>query len=102
NKMSWVLCGVGFLINISTASVVAGGLDEGRKDYQRFCQSCHGNNGSGKVGRAPDFRRPGALLKTDRELVARIEKGKKLCPSFKGILAEEKITNVIRYLRTFR
>ena len=48
----------------------------------------------------PDFNRPGSLLQSDKSLLTRIQSGKNACPAYRGILTEQKIFDVIAYIRS--
>ena len=51
---------------------------------------------------APDFTRPGALLKPDSVLMFEIKKGRNAMPAYNGLLKDRDILDVIAFLRTLR
>ena len=48
----------------------------------------------------PYFSRGEGLMKNDIQLKQRILDGKYSCPSYRGLLSERKILDIITYLRT--
>jgi len=85
-----------FFSNISLAS----NTSNGQKIYQLHCAMCHGVNGKSVMAGAADFSRGEGLFQSDHRLLERIQSGKKACPAYRGILTEQKIFDVIAYLRT--
>ena len=83
-----------------TGPAGASDINNGRSVYQKHCATCHGNNGQPNMAGAADFSRGQGLKKSDRDLVKRIEKGKLACPSYRGILSQQEILDVIAYTRT--
>ena len=78
----------------------AADVNLGSQIYQQHCLMCHGNDGSGSMAGAPDFRRGEGLLQPDPALLARIKRGKNACPAYFGILDEQEILDLIAYIRT--
>ena len=85
-----------FFSNTSLAS----NTSNGQKIYQLHCAMCHGVNGKSVMAGAADFSRGEGLFQSDHRLLERIQSGKKACPAYRGILTEQKIFDVIAYLRT--
>lgn len=81
--------------------VNASDINIGQSVYQRHCVSCHGINGSPNMAAAPDFKRGQGLMQSDQALHKRIQNGKYACPAYRGILDDQKILDVIAYIRTF-
>jgi cytochrome c6 len=73
---------------------------EGQKLYKVQCVICHDRNGQGMTPDMPDFRRGEGLFSSDRQLVKQIENGKNACPPFMGVIEQQKILDIISYLRT--
>ena len=72
----------------------------GKKIYQLHCVMCHGVNGKSVMAGAADFNRGEGLFQSDHGLLKRIQSGKNACPAYRGILTEQKIFDVIAYIRT--
>ncbi|MBF0126228.1 MAG: cytochrome c [Magnetococcales bacterium] len=91
---------------LTSGSALAGNPFAGEKIYARHCQSCHGPKGRGLMAGTPDFSWRGVATNglgvPDGELVERILQGRRICPGFRGILAEGDVMNVITHLRTLR
>lgn len=85
-----VLCGSAF-----AADPIKGG-----ETYRLHCVMCHGENGRRVMPNAPDFSRGEGTLQSDMALLRRIEAGKHACPSYRGILQQQDILDVIAYIRT--
>lgn len=83
-----------------TSGTQASDINKGRESYQRHCLMCHGENGSARMAGAPDFNRGQGLRQSDHALLARIEKGNKACPAYRGIMNQQEIFDVIAYIRT--
>jgi len=90
------------------ASNIAGDARRGRSVFKSTCISCHGPNGSGngilaRLIDAPmadftDSERMRTL--TDTELMTSVRDGKgRFMPSWKGVLGEREITDVVTYVR---
>ncbi len=74
---------------------------KGESVYRQYCQSCHGANGRGVIGGAPNFARGQGLMKPDALLYDTILKGRNAMPAFRGVLTEEEFYDVITYIRSF-
>ncbi len=90
------------VVSASVNMAIAGALADGKQSYQQYCAGCHGDGGKGVSHRMPDFTRSQGLLSTDRKLVAHVEAGKGLCPSYQTIIPRKNIFSIIRYIRTLR
>ena len=73
----------------------------GEKIYKTYCQNCHGINGRGVIGGAPNFARGQGLMKPDFTLYDTIDRGRNAMPAFRGVLKEEEFYDVITYIRSF-
>lgn len=85
---------------IISNSSFASDINNGQKIYQRHCVMCHGASGQSTMAGAPNFKRGEGLFQSDQKLLTRIKNGKRACPSYRGILTEQKIFDVIAYIRT--
>ena len=88
------------LFLLGTELALAADPVEGQSLYKVQCVICHDRNGQGMTPDMPDFRRGDGLFASDRQLVKQIENGKNGCPPFMGILQQQKILDIISYLRT--
>ncbi len=95
-----VLFVVPIFVLFFTNTLLASNFDNGRKIYQQHCAMCHGNNGNSVMAGAANFNRGEGLFQSDYSLLARIKSGKNACPAYRGILSEQKIFDVIAYIRT--
>ena len=87
------------LLTLST-SIWASDVRNGQVLYNQNCTICHGINGQPTMAGAPNFKRGEGLFQSDQQLLDRINNGKRACPAFRGILSEQKIFDVIAYIRT--
>ena len=78
----------------------ASDINEGRKIYQQNCSICHGLDGNSTMANAANFKRGEGLFQSDQSLLKRIQNGERACPAFRGILTEQKIFDVIAFIRT--
>lgn len=72
----------------------------GAKVYQQHCLNCHGAGGMATWPGAPNFARREGVMKADTVLRERIRNGRGACPSYRGILNDQAIQDVIVYIRT--
>ena len=84
-------------------------IAEGKKIYEKECQSCHGKKGKGDGPSAKDldipagnFTKPETQGQSDGALDWKTAEGRKPMPSFKKKLNEDQIWHVIAYMRTFK
>jgi len=99
-KLPLFLCG---LLALSTSrSVLAADIDQGKLLYERFCSRCHGVDGYRVLPQAADLARGEGLLRSNRQLRERLEAGKGVCPSYRGLMKDRDFTNLIMYIRTLR
>lgn len=85
---------------LAALPVVAGDMQKGREVYEMHCIACHGIDGYPVDMTIPSFANGDRLYLMDQELADSIRNGKELMPSFRGLLSEEEIRDVITYLRT--
>ena len=86
---------------VLSGNAVAADFFNGKSVYTKYCQSCHGTNGSGMIGGAPNFNRGQGLMKPDFDLYRTIVNGRNAMPAFRGVLKEEEFYDVIAYIRSF-
>lgn len=68
--------------------------------YASHCAICHGAQGQPVWPGTPDFRRAGALMKPDAQLLATLRIGRGVMPAYQGILRNQDMHDVMAYLRT--
>ena len=78
---------------------------KGKTLFIKHCAGCHGVQGKGDgyklLGPDPaNLTAPATRKKSDRTLLATIHEGKPNMPSWKGLLSERDIRNVLAYIRT--
>ncbi|MGE4088411.1 MAG: cytochrome c [Immundisolibacter sp.] len=81
---------------------LAADVMQGADLYRRHCAGCHGGDGRPVMPTAPDFARPGALLKPDPTLLAAIRAGRGAMPAYQGLLRDREILDIVAHLRTLR
>ena len=74
----------------------------GKKIYNTQCKNCHGEHGSSPIPGTPDFSKGDRLMQADAQILSTIKQGKKMMPSYQGMLDDHQILDVIAYLRTFQ
>lgn len=79
-------------------------LARGEQVYKRYCAGCHGASGQGDgyriLGANPtDFTTPAAKEKSDAMLLETIHEGKLKMPAWNPRLSQEKIRDVVAYIR---
>lgn len=79
----------------------AGDPFAGSNIYVEHCVSCHGADGRGEIAGTPSFRGGALLTRSDSLLKDTVRSGKNLMPSFRGLLEEQQIDDVVTYIRTF-
>ncbi|NGZ05957.1 MAG: cytochrome c [Magnetococcales bacterium] len=97
---------VAVMVAMVPTAVMAGDPFVGKELYRQQCGQCHGLDGRPGLPQTPDFTRKSdprnGLLRTDTVLVNRIRQGGVSCPSFRGVLDDLQILDVISYLRSMR
>jgi cytochrome c6 len=68
--------------------------------YAVHCAACHGSRGEPVWPGAPDFRRPGVLMKTDHQLLTLLRQGRGLMPSYLAVMKEREMLDLMAFLRT--
>ena len=82
----------------SVDAAVVGAVD-GKKKFKLFCATCHGFKGDLNVNGAKDLSKSKISL---AESVAQVYHGKGLMTPFQGILKDEEIVAVSKYIETLR
>jgi mono/diheme cytochrome c family protein len=72
----------------------------GKKVYDLRCVGCHGPQGIPMFPGTPSFARGERLQAPDTALMATIKAGKNLCPSWRRIVPDADLMNVLSYIRT--
>ncbi len=98
--LGWV-AGACMMSGSFTSAAYAADIVNGGQLYQTYCQSCHGAQGKPFMPGAPDFTRGDGLMQADTALLVTIREGKNAMPSFRGILKDNQILDLIGHLRTF-
>jgi len=89
------------LLVLPASSVFAGDPFVGSNLYADHCVSCHGADGRGEIAGTPSFRGGSLMTKSDSSLKDAVRTGRNLMPSFRNLLDEQQIDDVISYIRTF-
>lgn len=93
-----ILC---ICLMLTSLTLWAGDVFQGKEVYSRYCMGCHGEAGEGLMPGLPNFSRGQQLIRTNRELSDTIRDGNGVMPGFNGIITDDEIENVIAYIRTF-
>ena len=80
----------------------AADIFNGKEVYELHCQSCHGIDGSSVEPGIPDFTRGESLMVPDTELFERLWDGMDHMPSYRGMMEDGDLRDVIAYLRTLQ
>lgn len=77
-----------------------------RKNFQKNCESCHGENYQGgmvkvegKQLKVPSLKAEHAIKHTDEQMVKMITNGEEAMPAFKDKLKPEEITDLVKFVR---
>ena len=98
------------IVSISAAAIAltafapayASDIFNGKDVYELHCEGCHGTDGSSFEPGVPDFSRGESLFAPDSVLVKRLREGSAMKPSFRGLLTDEELRDVIAYVRTLQ
>jgi cytochrome c6 len=91
---------IALVLGAAFVSAEAADPGKGTAIYQKHCVSCHGNNGEPIWPGAPDFRRPGTLLKTDAQLITLFKQGRGVHPAYLGVIKDREMYDLLAHLRT--
>lgn len=100
NKMNIFRFIVFSVLMMTLGVAMAGDPAKGRGIYASRCSGCHGANGPPTMAAVPNFSMGQGLMKSDREIMAFIKKGKSVMPGFEGVITDEEILDVIAHIRT--
>ncbi|HSD60525.1 MAG TPA: cytochrome c [Burkholderiales bacterium] len=87
---------------LGLAATPAGAADplKGQQTYETQCMKCHGPGGVPVLVGAPNFSRGERLVQPDLVILEKIKAGRNAMPSFRGVLRDYEILDVIAYIRT--
>jgi mono/diheme cytochrome c family protein len=72
-------------------------------DYKAKCAACHGADGMGKPAMGTkDFGSADIQKMSDADLTAAITSGKGKMPAYKGKLTDAQISDLVKYIRSFK
>lgn len=74
-------------------------ISKAEQNYIKHCSSCHGKKGDAQVSGAANLR---LLNRSEEEIYNTINDGKRVMPSYKGILTEEEILELSQYVLNIR
>lgn len=80
----------------------AWGAENGQRNYERQCARCHGITGIPVMPKTPNLAMREGMNKPDLMLLQYLKMPTALHPSFFGILTDQEILDVIRYIRVMR
>jgi cytochrome c6 len=98
---SWVLFSLLWASLFLASPAFAGDPFSGSNLYVLHCASCHGGDGRGEIAGTPSFRGGRLMSMSDSDLKNTVRTGRNLMPSFRGLLEEYQIDDVVSYIRTF-
>lgn len=96
---------------ILTLTLLASGSSlfaaEPATEFKQRCSQCHGadakgNTTIGKSLKIPDLTGPQVAKVSDNELVQVISEGRGSMPSFKGVLDQSSIKQIVGYIRSLQ
>jgi cytochrome c6 len=74
----------------------------GKEVYDLHCQGCHGVDGRSMEPGTPDFTRGESLMVPDSQLYESLRDGMGHLPSFRGMIEDSDLRDVIAYVRTLQ
>ncbi len=99
-KMTSIRFLVFVALMLTMGAAMAGDPAKGRGLYATHCAGCHGPNGLPTMPEIPNFTMGQGLMKSDREIMSFVKKGKGVMPAFEGVITDDEILDVIAHLRT--
>ena len=93
---------VALMFSCMFALAHASDIFNGREVYELHCQTCHGMDGQAMEPGVPDFSRGESLYIPDVDLVQRLREGDGHLPSYRGLLTDEELRDVVAYIRTLQ
>jgi cytochrome c oxidase cbb3-type subunit III len=98
-------------LKLSAPKTISGNIENGIKEYNLYCLSCHGEAGSGKLNMGTTLASPQFLKYTTDEQIwittAYGRENTRMGPSLKGEegvrqLKESDITDIVTYIRSYQ
>jgi cytochrome c6 len=80
----------------------AADIFNGKDVYVMHCQTCHGVDGRSMEPGIPDFTRGESLMVPDGQLFEQLWDGMRHMPSYRGMIEDSDLRDVIAYLRTLQ
>ena len=80
----------------------AADIFNGKEVYEMHCQTCHGVDGRSVEPGTPDFTRGESLMVPDTELFEKLWDGMAHMPSYRGMMEDSDLRDVIAYVRTLQ
>ena len=79
----------------------------GKDPYQKKCAACHGADGKGETPMGKNFKlrdlgSDDVQKQTDAQLIDITANGKNKMPAYKGKLTDEKIKDIVDYIRAMK
>lgn len=74
----------------------------GKAIYEQHCVRCHGEDGRGELGGAPDFSRGVSLMQPDADIARTLRGGLGGMPAYEGLLRQDELLDVIAYVRSLQ
>jgi len=87
-------------LGLASAPARAADPIKGQQTYETHCLKCHGPRGVPVLVGAPNFSRGERLVQPDLVILEKIKVGRNAMPSFRGVLRDYEILDVIAYIRT--
>ena len=98
-----------FLKSLATVVLIVAGhnaqaadIFNGKEVYEMHCQTCHGMDGRAMEPGTPDFSLGEGLFAPDVDLMQRLRDGGGHLPSYRGLLTDDELRDVVAYIRTLQ
>ncbi|HVO63110.1 MAG TPA: cytochrome c [Terriglobales bacterium] len=100
-RVTWLVVALAVLLSTSAFG------DSGADTFKSKCAGCHGASGGadaamGKSMKLKDLGSADVQSKSDAQLTEIITKGQKPMPGYEGKLTGDQISDVVKYIRTFK
>ena len=96
------LAAVAAVLLVAGYDARAADIFNGKEVYELHCQGCHGVDGRSVEPGIPDFTRGESLMVPDTELFERLWDGMAHLPSYRGMIEDSDLRDVIAYVRTLQ
>ncbi len=100
NKIRLPLAAI--LVSCVCAHAQASDIFNGREVYDMHCQTCHGMDGRAMEPGVPDFSQGESLFAPDADLVRLLREGDRHLPTYRGLLSDDELRDVVAYIRTLQ